>query len=124
MRCLIIDNYDSFTWNLADYIAQAFGSEPVVVRNDRYTWGGLTAHESFDCIVISPGPGTVTNPNDVHVSRDALEQDDIPVLGVCLGHQGLAAKSSTRRLPLTAEFRSFIMTAANSSRGYRRASMW
>jgi para-aminobenzoate synthetase len=90
VRCLIIDNYDSFTWNLADYVAQAFGSDPVVVRNDRYTWGELTAHESFDCIVISPGPGTVTNPNDVHVSRDALEQDDIPVLGVCLGHQGLA----------------------------------
>jgi para-aminobenzoate synthetase len=90
VRCLIIDNYDSFTWNLAEYVAQAFGSEPVVVRNDRYTWCELTAHESFGCIVISPGPGTVTNPNDVHVSRGALEQDDVPVLGVCLGHQGLA----------------------------------
>ena len=90
MRCLIIDNYDSFTWNLADYVAQVFGTEPLVVRNDQYTWREITSLESFGCILISPGPGTVTNPNDVHVSRDALQQDDIPVLGVCLGHQGLA----------------------------------
>jgi len=90
MRCLIIDNYDSFTWNLADYVAQVFGSEPLVIRNDQYTWREILARESFGCIVISPGPGTVTNPNDVHISKDALEQTDIPVLGVCLGHQGLA----------------------------------
>jgi len=90
MRCLIIDNYDSFTWNLAHYVAQVFGTEPLVVRNDRYTWREISSRESFGCVLISPGPGTVTNPNDVHVSRDALEQDDIPVLGICLGHQGLA----------------------------------
>lgn len=90
MRCLIIDNYDSFTWNLADYVAQLFGNEPLVVRNDQYTWREIVALEPFGCIIVSPGPGTVSNPNDVHVSRDALEQDDIPVLGVCLGHQGLA----------------------------------
>jgi len=90
MRCLIIDNYDSFTWNLADYVAQLFGNEPLVVRNDLYTWREIIALKSFGCIIISPGPGTVSNPNDVHVSRYALEQDDIPVLGVCLGHQGLA----------------------------------
>jgi para-aminobenzoate synthetase len=90
MLCLIIDNYDSFTWNLADYVAQVFGTEPLVVRNDQYTWGEITSLESFGCILVSPGPGTVTNPNDVHVSRNALEQNDIPVLGVCLGHQGLA----------------------------------
>jgi para-aminobenzoate synthetase len=90
MRCLIIDNYDSFTWNLADYVAQVFGTEPLVVRNDQYTWREITSLESFGCILISPGPGTVTNPNDVHISRDAVEQDDIPVLGVCLGHQALA----------------------------------
>ena len=90
MRCLIIDNYDSFTWNLADYVAQVFGTEPLVVRNDQYTWREITSHESFGCILISPGPGRVTNPNDVNISRDAVEQNDIPVLGVCLGHQALA----------------------------------
>ncbi|MBL9043162.1 MAG: aminodeoxychorismate synthase component I [Myxococcales bacterium] len=90
MRCLIIDNYDSFTWNLADYVAQTFGSQPLVVRNDQYTWREITDLDSFGCILVSPGPGSVTNPNDFNVSRDALEQDDVPVLGVCLGHQGLA----------------------------------
>ncbi|WP_375744295.1 aminodeoxychorismate synthase component I [Corallococcus interemptor] len=90
MRCLIIDNYDSFTWNLADYVAQTFGSEPLVVRNDQYTWAQLKDLGSFGCIVVSPGPGSVTRPEDFNVSRDALEQDAFPVLGVCLGHQGLA----------------------------------
>jgi para-aminobenzoate synthetase len=90
MRCLIIDNYDSFTWNLAHYVAQVFGAEPLVVRNDQYSWREIISREAFGCVLVSPGPGTVINPNDVHVSRDALEQNDIPVLGVCLGHQGLA----------------------------------
>ncbi|OJH34842.1 aminodeoxychorismate synthase component I [Cystobacter ferrugineus] len=90
MRCLIIDNYDSFTWNLADYVAQTFGSEPLVVRNDQHTWQEIKALGSFGCILVSPGPGSVTNPKDFNVSRDALEQDEFPVFGVCLGHQGLA----------------------------------
>jgi para-aminobenzoate synthetase len=90
MRCLIIDNYDSFTWNLADYVSQTFGREPLVVRNDQYTWAELKTLGSFGCIVVSPGPGSVTNPEDFNVSRAALEQDEFPVFGVCLGHQGLA----------------------------------
>ena len=90
MRCLIIDNYDSFTWNLADYVAQTFGAEPLVVRNDEYSWQEIQGLGRFDAIVVSPGPGSVTNPEDFNVSRDALEQDDVPVLGVCLGFQGLA----------------------------------
>ncbi|WP_437677698.1 aminodeoxychorismate synthase component I [Sorangium sp. So ce131] len=90
MRCLIIDNYDSFTWNLADYVAQVFGSAPLVIRNDQYTWSQITDLHSFGCIIVSPGPGSVTNPEDFNASKDALEQDDVPVLGVCLGLQGLA----------------------------------
>ncbi|RYZ03281.1 MAG: aminodeoxychorismate synthase component I [Myxococcales bacterium] len=90
MRCLIIDNYDSFTWNLADYVSQSFGTPPVVVRNDEYTWRGLLALDQFGCIIVSPGPGSVDNPADFNVSKDALEQTERPVLGVCLGHQGLA----------------------------------
>jgi para-aminobenzoate synthetase len=90
MRCLIIDNYDSFTWNLADYVAQSFSTQPLVVRNDEYTWQGLLAMGQFECIIVSPGPGSVANPADFNVSRDALAQADRPVLGVCLGHQGLA----------------------------------
>jgi para-aminobenzoate synthetase len=90
MRCLIIDNYDSFTWNLADYVSQTFGQEPLVVHNDEHSWSELLELGSFDGIIVSPGPGSVTNPEDFRVSRDALLQDDFPVLGVCLGLQGLA----------------------------------
>ena len=90
MRCLIIDNYDSFTWNLAHYAAEAFGVEPLVVRNDQYTWDDLQALGPFDCIIVSPGPGSVVNEQDFRISRQAVTQTTTPVLGVCLGMQGIA----------------------------------
>ncbi|MFC3374385.1 gamma-glutamyl-gamma-aminobutyrate hydrolase family protein [Rugamonas sp. CCM 8940] len=90
MRCLIIDNYDSFTWNLADYVSQIYGEEPLVIYNDQYTWDEICSLQEFGSIIISPGPGSVVNHGDFQVSRHALEQNDIPVLGVCLGMQGLA----------------------------------
>tara|TARA_B100000989_G_scaffold149370_1_gene111382 strand:+ start:1431 stop:3533 length:2103 start_codon:yes stop_codon:yes gene_type:complete len=90
MRCLIIDNYDSFTWNLADYVAQIFQQAPIVVKNDELSWQAICERYKFDAIIVSPGPGSVVNVADFHVSREALRQNDIPVLGVCLGHQGLA----------------------------------
>ena len=74
-RLLLIDNYDSFTWNLADYVAQTFGVEPLIVRNDEGTWAQVRARGPFDAIVVSPGPGSVTNAADFNMSRDALEQD-------------------------------------------------
>jgi para-aminobenzoate synthetase len=90
MRCLIIDNYDSFTWNLAHYVAEEFGTMPTVVYNDKYSWEELIKRYEFDCIIVSPGPGSVTNDADFHASRQALLQETIPVFGVCLGLQGLA----------------------------------
>ncbi|MEX0447827.1 aminodeoxychorismate synthase component I [Xenorhabdus sp. SGI246] len=90
MQCLIINNYDSFTWNLVDYVAQVFGEEPIVIHNDEYTWEQIKENFQFDCIIVSPGPGTVTTPADFNVSKAALEQNEIPVFGVCLGFQGLA----------------------------------
>jgi para-aminobenzoate synthetase len=90
MRCLIIDNYDSFTWNLAHYVAEEFGTMPTVVYNDQYSWEELIKRHEFDCIIVSPGPGSVSNDSDFHISRQALLQETIPVFGVCLGLQGLA----------------------------------
>ncbi|MDX6691930.1 MAG: para-aminobenzoate synthetase, partial [Solirubrobacteraceae bacterium] len=89
MPTLLIDNHDSYTFNLYQLLARVEGVEPVVVRNDALGWGELEG-QGWDRIVISPGPGRPERDRDLGVCRQALEQDEIPVLGVCLGHQGLA----------------------------------
>jgi para-aminobenzoate synthetase len=86
---LLIDNYDSYTFNLYQLIASVAGEEPVVVRNDEMRWEALAAHP-WDRIVVSPGPGRPERERDLGIGRAALTQREIPVLGVCLGHQGLA----------------------------------
>jgi para-aminobenzoate synthetase len=89
MRTLLIDNYDSYTFNLFHLLGEVNGSEPVVVRNDELPWEEL-APLDVDNVVISPGPGRPEHPRDVGVSLDALSRATVPVLGVCLGHQALA----------------------------------
>jgi anthranilate synthase/aminodeoxychorismate synthase-like glutamine amidotransferase len=83
-RLAVIDNYDSFTYNLVQYLGE-LGVEPVVYRNDEVTVGELGA---YDGIVISPGPGT---PEDAGVSTQAIRElsGKVAILGVCLGHQCL-----------------------------------
>jgi anthranilate synthase component II len=84
VRLLLVDNYDSFVYNLAQAFG-ALGAEPVVVRNDA-SLDDLTTLEP-DAVVISPGPGT---PDEAGVSIDAVggfAARGVPVLGVCLGHQ-------------------------------------
>jgi para-aminobenzoate synthetase len=88
MRTLLIDNYDSYTYNLYQLIAEVYGTAPVVVRNDDPAWDSLDLSE-FDGAVISPGPGHPASRRDFGQSRLALSRDDLPVLGVCLGHQGI-----------------------------------
>jgi para-aminobenzoate synthetase len=88
IQTLLIDNYDSFTFNLFQLIAQVNGHEPIVVKNDQLGWDDLKNYR-FDNIVISPGPGRPQNPRDFGVSRDAILSATVPILGVCLGHQGI-----------------------------------
>ncbi len=87
MRLLMIDNYDSFTYNLVQYLGE-LGAETDVVRNDVETVDQLLAREPAG-LVISPGPG---NPDDAGVSVECVTrfaQAGIPILGVCLGHQSI-----------------------------------
>ncbi|MCB1393969.1 aminodeoxychorismate synthase component I [Nitrobacter sp.] len=92
MRTLIIDNYDSFTYNLVHLIAEINQEEPLVVRNDATTWDELS-RRPFDNIIISPGPGRPDRAADFGLSQAAIEAAALPLLGVCLGHQGLALAS-------------------------------
>jgi para-aminobenzoate synthetase len=89
MRTLLIDNYDSFTYNLFQLLGEINGSPPVVVQNDdRRAWRALEL-ANFDNIVISPGPGRPDRSRDFGVCADAIVRRSQPLLGVCLGHQGL-----------------------------------
>jgi anthranilate synthase/aminodeoxychorismate synthase-like glutamine amidotransferase len=88
MRVLMVDNYDSFTYNLVQYLGE-MGCELEVVRNDRATVDELLGRR-FDRVVVSPGPCT---PDEAGISLEAMRrfpEAGIPALGVCLGHQSLA----------------------------------
>ena len=83
---LVLDNYDSFTYNLVHHIGDC-GEEVKVVRND-----AITVEQVIDLhpkkIVISPGPCT---PNEAGISIDLIKKSSVPILGVCLGHQAIGA---------------------------------
>ncbi|WP_199832060.1 aminodeoxychorismate synthase component I [Streptomyces acidiscabies] len=89
MRTLLLDNYDSYTFNLYQLIAGINGREPVVMVNDDPRLAGLRLEE-FDNIVVSPGPGRPQNPRDAGLVGDLLRRSTLPVLGVCFGHQLIA----------------------------------
>jgi anthranilate synthase/aminodeoxychorismate synthase-like glutamine amidotransferase len=84
---LVIDNYDSFTYNLVQYLGE-LGEEVEVRRNDEVTVGEIEARCCPDRILISPGPGT---PDEAGVTLEVIERfaGRVPLLGVCLGHQAI-----------------------------------
>lgn len=92
VKTLIIDNYDSYTYNLWQLLADVNGFDPYVVLNDQYkSWDELLqrVQYDFDNIIVSPGPGNPTFAGDFGLSMDAISKCTVPLLGVCLGHQGI-----------------------------------
>ncbi|MDQ0959617.1 para-aminobenzoate synthetase [Streptomyces sp. B4I13] len=89
MKTLLIDNYDSYTYNLFQLIAEVNGEEPVVILNDAPA-DAVPDLTAFDNVVVSPGPGHPAKARDFGISARVLAESPLPVLGVCLGHQGIA----------------------------------
>jgi len=98
LKTLLIDNYDSFTYNLFQLLAEANEDEPIVVRSDAADWPELE-RLGFDNVVISPGPGSPEREGDFGVCEEAIREARVPLLGVCLGHQGLCWVHGARVRP-------------------------
>jgi len=98
LKTLLIDNYDSFTYNLFQLLAEVNGEEPVVVRNDEASWDEL-ARLGCDNVVISPGPGRPGRVEDFGVCAEAIRRSAMPLLGVCIGHQGVGALHGAAVIP-------------------------
>ena len=92
MRIVIIDNYDSFTYNLA-HLVKSLGADVTVLRNDRFA---LEELEAFDKIILSPGPGI---PSEAGLLMDVIRTyaGRKPMLGVCLGHQAITIRTFVSR---------------------------
>ncbi|GGL57066.1 aminodeoxychorismate synthase component I [Planomonospora parontospora] len=101
MRTLIVDNYDSYTYNLFQLAAQVYGVEPEVLTNDDPGWAGVDLSR-FDALIVSPGPGRPQEEGDVGIALDLIRESGLPVLGVCLGHQALAWLSGADVVPAPA----------------------
>ena len=89
MKFLIIDNYDSFVYNIAQYLGE-LGVNCDVIRNDKITIKEIK-EKNYDAIIISPGPGTPEDKKYFGICTDVIKQigPTKPILGVCLGHQGI-----------------------------------
>lgn len=89
MKFLIIDNYDSFVYNIAQYLGE-LGVESEVIRNDKITLEQIKKNK-YDAIIISPGPGTPEDKKYFGICSDVIKEIGPikPILGVCLGHQGI-----------------------------------
>ena len=110
-RILVVDNYDSFVYNLVQYLGQ-IGAETTVLRNDEVT---LEMARDYDGVLVSPGPGT---PEEAGVSIELVKYcaaNSIPLFGVCLGHQaiGVAFGGTVSRAPELLHGKTSVVTHSN-----------
>jgi anthranilate synthase/aminodeoxychorismate synthase-like glutamine amidotransferase len=89
-RVLVIDHHDSYTYNLVHLIGEVTGELPDVVQHDEPS-AGRQWRDGYSHLVLSPGPGTVTDASDFAVGREIVAEAAMPVLGVCLGMQGMVS---------------------------------
>jgi len=114
VRLLLLDNYDSFTWNLAQYLEE-LGAHLDVRLNDRVDVGWV-AQQRFDALVISPGPG---RPEDAGISLELVRAaaGRTPLLGVCLGHQAIAQAHGAEIVPAPTLMHGKTSTIVHAGRG-------
>ncbi|MEU5362031.1 aminodeoxychorismate synthase component I [Streptomyces sp. NPDC005925] len=116
MKTLLIDNYDSYTYNLFQLIAEVNGVEPVVITNDAQDAAGIDL-TAFDNLVISPGPGHPGRSRDFGVSARLLQTAPVPVLGVCLGHQGIGHAEGARIVPAPEPRHGYLSRITHDEKG-------
>lgn len=90
MKTILIDHDDSFTFILAHYLGMASGKMPIILNHKSCKITQIKKLKPTH-IVLSPGPGNPTNKKDFAIGNEIIENFDIPILGICLGHQGIAA---------------------------------
>ncbi len=95
LRTLLVDHYDSYTYNLFHLLTEVNGEEPEVLLHDAPECADIDL-SAFDNIVLSPGAGHPADPRDFGATARLIERSSIPVLGVCLGHQGIALGAQAR----------------------------
>ncbi|MFD8159356.1 aminodeoxychorismate synthase component I [Streptomyces malaysiensis] len=95
LRTLLVDHHDSYTYNLFHLLTEVNGEEPEVLLHDAPECADIDL-SAFDNIVLSPGPGHPADPRDFGATARLIERSHIPVLGVCLGHQGIALGAQAR----------------------------
>ena len=115
MRTLLVDNYDSYTYNLYQLIADTYGRTPLVLTNDAPQWADID-YTDFDALIVSPGPGRPQHPRDLGVCLDLIRDSGLPVLGVCLGHQAIGWLAGADVIPATTPRHGFLERITHTGR--------
>ncbi|MGL5857764.1 MAG: aminodeoxychorismate synthase component I [Angustibacter sp.] len=118
MTIILVDNFDSFTLNIAQYLYEVSGIHPLVVPNTT-DYDDLPQHEAT-AVVLSPGPGRPSRAGDFGVCRELIARCGLPMLGVCLGHQGIGELFGARTVHAPAPMHGIVDTIEHSGTGLFR----